>query len=75
MWLYLLLAQWRIARRNVYSGKYILQNDVTLGCLLYIPRGEVVTIILDEHTLKRELDGPKGGGSIIWNLGDLTLGS
>lgn len=61
--------------REVHSGTYTLQNDVTLDKSLYIPTGEKVTIILNGYTLSRGCTSKAYYGSVIYNLGELTLGS
>ena len=73
------------ATRQIHSGSiycysltggntYILQNDVSMDAHIHIPRGETVTIDLNNHTLSRGLAGAYGWGFVIYNEGgNLTI--
>ena len=59
----------------VGAGVYTLENDVTIGCPLYVANGVEVTIIFAGNTLSRSLSKAVDNGNIIINEGKLTLGS
>ena len=55
------------------GNTYTLQEDINLEGYLYIGSGKTVTIDLNGHTLRRNLDSPIANGNVISNSGTLTI--
>ena len=55
------------------GNTYTLQEDINLEGYLYIESGKTVTIDLNGHTLRRNLDSPIANGNVISNSGTLTI--